>query len=191
MPKKNKDGNVIQLAPPAAPKYPTIPDPYFRDTCSVCGVTSALPTEFTLSRIDCKRDIYCPNGHTGTMSKRYVEEMIDKIKIPWENFVKENCGACGIHFQLEKGLQEHLKKSGKKFFCPNGCKVNYTPPPPPGPPPKTEADIDYEKLINFHNALGQIAGLEPKAFKNKKLLRTAILIAKNALALEKIRDENK
>jgi hypothetical protein len=166
--------------------FPNIPDPYFRDTCHECGVTSAISTEFVLSRIKSKKSVFCPNGHTGKMDKEYVVSRLDKVSIPWDQFTQLNCGNCGISFQLEKGLHKDRKENGKSFTCPNGCERAFLKPEKPLIS-KTEADIDYEKLICYHNALGVIAALTPELFQNKKLLKRAILIARNALDLEKFR----
>lgn len=168
------------------PKYPDIKDAYFRDMCWICGVPYAISTEFLLSRINSKKRIYCPNGHTGIISKEYVKDIEGKIRIPFENFQEGTCCSCGVSFMLEVGFRRQRKGDFKPFHCPNGCQQAYGKPPPPA---KTAADVDYEKLIAYHDALGRIALLEPQTWKNKKLLQQAILIARNILELQKVKDE--
>lgn len=166
---------------------------YTRDVCAACCVFMGFSKEFVSIRRSTGGTFYCPNGHSLVYSK--TKSVSGDRSLPsFENFEEDTCCTCGITSLLEKRFKTQRKLDRNKFYCPNGHSQTFkAPPPPPAPPPtpKTPADVDYEKLIAYHNALGAIISLEPKAFQNKKLLKQAILIAKNALDLQKIREEMK
>lgn len=49
-----------------------------------------------------------------------------------------NCGDCGIHFGLERSFNQSRIQDRKRFYCPNGCHIQYLGP--------TEADRLKDKL---------------------------------------------
>lgn len=38
------------------------------------------------------------------------------------------CGSCGIHFGLERSFVASRRADHLKFYCPNGCRVNWSGP---------------------------------------------------------------
>jgi hypothetical protein len=152
-----------------------------------------LSKEFIRIKLRTGHGFYCPNGHalvykTNDQDTTVSAEDTIRVLPPFEDFLEDTCNSCALTYLLEKNFKARRKSDSLHFWCPNGHSQNFLPP---APPPKTVADIDYEKMMAYHAALGEIALLKPEMWKNKKLLKRAILIARNAIELQKIKDELK
>jgi hypothetical protein len=159
--------------------------PWIKDVCHTCGVMDAYPKEYVLAMLRSQKKSYCPNGHSGTFDDNYLVNIVSKIDPSVDEFVDITCGKCGLTYKLTNEFNESRMQSHEIWWCPNGCQRHY---PRPDPPAKTEEQVDYGKMISYHDALGTIALTKPKAFGNKKLLRTIINIARNTLDLSKLKD---
>lgn len=165
---------------------------WFRDICYDCGQVVGLSRDFVRGKILSVRPgnnrVFCPNGHSGKLSKEYVQEVDGKAVAPYKDFEKFSCYNCGLQFLLLINLVEAKLTASQQIYCPNGCHVYLARKPAPAVP-KTPADVDYEAMMAFMNALGEVAQLEPKLFHTKEQLGVAIKIAKNALAIHRPRIE--
>lgn len=184
----------VESLAPAMPKTDIDPKRYVPDTCANCGVRWLVPAEFIEAMKYAGGGICCPNGHNGSYSSRTVE-IAKKTPRPLDTYHKVTCTDCGLDFLITKEMYEAKDRSRpSSIFCPNKHRLYYKEPEKPKeapkpPVPKTEADIDYEKMITYFNALSGIALMKPEIFKNKKLLKTAINMARNALDLAKLKDD--
>lgn len=180
--------NVLTLGPPE-PIESFVPDvPWIRDPCNYCGIVIAMDRDFFLSRLRGNESLYCPNGHHGRLDESYIKTVTHTMKHSVEGYRKNTCGKCGITYMAPEEFFKSREENCETFYCPNGCPRVFIKPEPPPPPPKTEADIDYEKMINYHQALSGIALLKPKFGKTKQSLKLAINMARNALELSKLKE---
>ena len=186
--KEEQTDNVVDInqKKPVDEALPNVQ--WIRDTCPSCGLVSALDRDFFLAKFRGYSQIYCPNGHTGRLDEKYIRTVTCKMGHSVEGYEKETCITCGITHMVPQDFIKSCAMNYGKFYCPNGCVQQFKRPPPPAPPPKTEADIDYEKLLNYHSALSSIASLVPKFGKNKQYLKLAINAARNALDLSKLKE---
>lgn len=158
------------------------------DLCIHCGVVYLVPKAFMETRIKKKtapNSIWCPNGHSGQMTRDW-EETAKKNCPPIDTFVKITCDGCATPFMVPREFDERKHSNYSTFFCPGGCRQSYQRP---APPPKTEEQVDYSKMLSYHSALASIALLKPTTFGNKKKLKLAINIARNAIDLEALKED--
>jgi hypothetical protein len=126
----------------------------------------------------------CPNGHRGKYSSTTAAIAKKNVR-PAECYEPMICGKCAMTFWVLKEFKKLRKEDGEGWWCPGGhCRV-YTKPEEP----KTEAQVDYGKMIQYHDALARIATIKPKFGRRKKDLKLIINIARSVLALAEMKEE--
>jgi len=166
---------------------PPITD-YTKITCTTCALVFCVTNDFAKSRKYTKVVFYCPNSHHLQYGTNPLQDAPHTA--PIEAYVRLTCGNCSIQYLVTTAFESNQKRTHKTFKCPNGHNQQFPPevkPPPPPPPPLTPEQVDYTKMIAYHEALSRIALFKP-GFLNKKSLRLAINIARNAIELSKLKE---
>lgn len=152
------------------------------DTCARCGILWIMPTEFFETRRP-DGNLCCPNGHSGGYSAKTAA--IAKKNVRHISSYERLVCKCGLDFWMLKEMVQLRREDHANFYCPAGHVNNFPEPVVP----RTPEEIDYSTMLQYHEALARIVLLKPGMFRNKKELKLAINIARNALSLEKLKDD--
>ncbi len=155
------------------------------DSCTSCGMLWIMPAEFVQCKVEAKEGkISCPNGHFGAYSQKTID-IAQRCLLSLDTYHKITCCTCGLVFMVTKEFEQTRRETLKPFWCPNNHSQIYTQPKKKEEP-KTLQEVDYTKMIQYHSALSGIVLLDPK---NKKNLKLAINIARNAIDLAALKED--